>query len=61
MNYQDNGKIITFNIVSGIWDWFTEIERIENKLKISSSRAGTGFKFIQEYNLSEIKIDTYCK
>jgi len=50
---------ISFNIISGTWNWFTEIEMKSEKLKITSS--SVIFTWIQEYKLSTIKFDDYCK
>jgi hypothetical protein len=52
----DKNKI-SFNIISGTWNWFTEIEMINEKLKITTSGH---FTKIQEYNLSTIKFEDFC-
>lgn len=57
-NYKDEENKISFNIVTGIWNWFTEIEIINGKLRITSSGI---FKWVQEYDISNVKFESHCK
>ena len=57
-NLKNEANKISFNIISGNWDWYTEIELINEKLRITSSGP---FVSVQEYNKSTIKFEGYCK
>jgi hypothetical protein len=59
-NYKDEESKISFTIVSGTWIFLTEIEIVVGKLKITTTWSN-GYKIIQEYNPSTIKIEDYCK
>jgi hypothetical protein len=63
-NYKDEENKISFNIVSGTWNWFTQIEILDKKLKITTSTVYTSgglFETIQGYNISNIKFENPCK
>ena len=59
-NFKDEENKISFNIVSGNYNFLTEIEIISGKLKITTTWQN-GYKSLQEYNPSNIKIEDYCK
>jgi uncharacterized repeat protein (TIGR02543 family) len=54
---------ISFNIIAGTWDWFTEIEMINEKLIITSFTELTSgsMTWVQQYNLSTISFEEFCK